>query len=205
MKKGLMALVGLLLAGGVAWVWFLGSVYNNLWQVSQASAAGDLERVEALADLDRWAKTSIDYSIAYSEQAIKKEAGIHGGFLGKLVSGIAGAIAEPLKEGSSDQVAAELRSAIAAGQDLKQVGPFVPDRGLLDLPLVEVQGNVAYAILGGTCEGERARARVRFERVSAGPFGLLSRWRSVGMDPPDVQVFAAACVRGARAKAKAER
>jgi hypothetical protein len=178
-----------LLVIAVSGGWLRSSPYWTLLEIHQGISTRDVDRVERVVALERFAASSA----AALGAAVGNELGgrVEGG-------GLLGTIAELVGRGVGEAVAKDaargLRQAIAEGALERKVGPLEVNEGFAAIGRVASTIDGAQVELLGTCDGSPAGIVLEFERHDGAIAGHPRSFVLVGIEPGSAKQLAKRCV-----------
>ncbi len=175
--------------------WLRSSPLWTLIEVQQSIQNRDVERLERVVAVERFASSSV---VAFGA-GIKSQLGVSGGDVG---SAILGGIVDVVAKGVGDAVAKDaargLRQAVKEGTVQRRIGSLELNQG------VEAFGGFALTIDGalvdvrGTCAGKPATVTLELERHEGILAGYPRSYVIVGVEPNSAAALARDCAAAAK-------
>lgn len=199
MKSLVRLFVVVVVLAGVGAAALRDSAYWSFVELHHGLQQRDVERVERVVDLER-----------YAASVTRALAGIAGDAVGgggaDLGAAVVGALARAIGAGVGDVVKQEaakaLREGIRDGSLSRGVGPFVADEGWHALGALTETPAGALVEVSGTCKGAPARLVFVLERHDDGLLGgHPRRYVITGVDEASASELAHACAAGLRRSA----
>lgn len=172
-------------------LWFHQSVYYSMLEIRDGISNGDVEKVKKHVDLP---KVAVSAATFFRKKATNDLGGFVGGLADLAADALKAATGTEVEEVLADGMNAGILEKIRKGDVFDMLGNFEPLQGLEGLgEVVDGKDGQKIVTVRGRCDESEANISVIFDRVQAGPLGLLGYYRAVGATSSSLDQLAKVC------------
>lgn len=190
-KRLFQAAIICVLIAGAGFLWFHQSVYYSMLEIRDGIANGDTEKVKKHVDLP---KVAVSAATFLRKKATNDLGGFMGGLADLAADALKAATGTEVEEVMAEGMNAGMLEKIRKGDVFDMLGNFSPKQGFDALgEVTEGKNGQKTVTVRGRCGDNEANISVIFERVEAGPLGLLGYYRAVGATGTSLEQLAKVC------------